>query len=496
VYSKIKTNTIRGIMMPDNDLVIVNYGIEINKKLSAEFQKEDDAILAKAKNIIEKHNFGRGSIIISEVLHTDYTDKNMYNYQSTNMNSSVKTFYEPFFTPFLTYHDERSTPIGTNVFSVYIKRLTELYDGVASGYVKLATFIPVTSKVGDEYTTDLIQQRRFISTSVGARVAMDNYKCSICGKSLMSIECTHELGKIYNDKLCYAAIHKPVFKENSIVLGNPANINAMIRRMYNLTIESAETDDPKAIKNIIHHQLTPLSMNIYENATERIFPSAEIPLESTTQETDMKDSIYVYKASDNENNELDKEISSQTKEHIQMLKKEISSALAESVIKDILELMHKEIKSALTNVVNNEQNIETEPQEQTNQIETKSANEESTDDVDIKQETNTEENNNSVEIESNSDSENINNNIESQEDIKIESEEIINENSDIKPEEPTEREVSSCENSNETTTDITIESNHDLKDVITLLRQKKIQQENGISFKSKSYRMSELFSQK
>jgi len=58
--------------MPDNDLVIVNYGIEINKKLSAEFQKEDDAILAKAKNIIEKHNFGRGSIIISEVLHTDY----------------------------------------------------------------------------------------------------------------------------------------------------------------------------------------------------------------------------------------------------------------------------------------------------------------------------------------------------------------------------------------------------------------------------------------
>ena len=156
--------------MPEQaKLSIVNYGFNIRTKMDADQQKEDDALIKAARSIITNHNFGKGAVMITEAYHTDLANANNYIYTSENMDKLIKSFYDPFMTPFQCFHNDIGKAIGTNIGAKFIRKPVALSRGVASGYGKLATFIPETSTFEDEPAIDLIQSRRFMAVSIGSK---------------------------------------------------------------------------------------------------------------------------------------------------------------------------------------------------------------------------------------------------------------------------------------------------------------------------------------
>ena len=225
-------------------LSILNYGFDLGAEVPKYAVKEDEDILKIVEEIVTKNNFGRGGLIVSEVMHTGLTNFNNRKYMEKGMEASVKTFYYPHPTPFLLHHDsgEYGTPViavGSNIHSEFIKRRVDTVTGPASGYVKVATFIPETMMLGNQKAIDILRSRQIYSLSIGARVSDENYVCSICGKSVYDEECDHIPGRMYEGKKCEAHVYNPLFREYSAVY-NPSDINAVIRRMDVLEGEGSE----------------------------------------------------------------------------------------------------------------------------------------------------------------------------------------------------------------------------------------------------------------
>lgn len=228
-------------------LSILNYGFDLGAEVPKYAAKEDDDLLKIAESVIRDHSFGRGALIVSEVMHTGLTNFNNRKYMEKGMDSSVISFYKPHPTPFLMHHDSGGdfgppvVSVGSNLHSNFIKRRIETATGPASGYVKVATFIPESAVVGNQNAIELLKSRRLFSLSIGARVADENYVCSICGKSLYDQDCDHISGKLYEGKKCEAHVYNPLFREYSAVY-NPSDINALVRRMDVLEGEGSESD--------------------------------------------------------------------------------------------------------------------------------------------------------------------------------------------------------------------------------------------------------------
>lgn len=259
-------------MAKEAKLSIVNYGFNIRSKMDPEAKKEDDAIIQAAKSIVDKHNFGKGAIMVTEAYHTDLGNGNNYLYPGDNMQNLIKSFYNPFNTPFLCFHNDVSKPIGTNMTARYIKKPVQLSRGIASGYGKIGTFIPESSTFEEEPVIDLIQQRRFMAVSIGSKTHRDNMKCSICDKSIWDMECDHIPGKSYEGQKCLIKMVNPIFTECSMAGGNPADIDAMTRRM-----DCFDTvEDKSSIESITDMISDPWSVAIYDNAITSQFPGADI----------------------------------------------------------------------------------------------------------------------------------------------------------------------------------------------------------------------------
>jgi len=269
-------------------LSIVNYGTSAKVEVPSFARKEDEAILAAVREIATSQNMGKGAAIVSEVLHTDLRNQNWRSYAKKGMDEACKTFYFPHFTPFLMHHemggggllgggDPSLISVGTNVFAQYSKKMVETPVGVATGYVKVGTFIGENAKVGDTLAIDAIQSRRLMTLSIGARVADEDYRCSVCGLSRYDEECSHDLGKEYEGKLCYVDVRNPFFREYSAVY-NPSDINAVIRRM---DVEESANGKP-AEEHCIDMLQVPSHLNIYEISGSKVYPSAAIPSKENT----------------------------------------------------------------------------------------------------------------------------------------------------------------------------------------------------------------------
>jgi hypothetical protein len=221
-------------------LSIINYGTGVNVDIPAYAKREDDALMKSARDIVEAQNMGMGGIIVSEVMHTDLANLNNRIYVQKGLVEAVKTFYQPHYTPFLMHHnsggglfssgDPSLVSVGTSILSKMIRRKVETATGIASGYVKVATFVPETSMIGNQKALDTLQSRQVMTLSIGSRINDEDYKCSICENSLYSDDCEHTVGQTYEKEKCYAMVHNPLFREYSAVY-TPADINALVRRM-------------------------------------------------------------------------------------------------------------------------------------------------------------------------------------------------------------------------------------------------------------------------
>ena len=222
-------------------LSIVNYANNISPKMKTTVTSEDEAILARAREVSSEMNLGRGAMIVSEVLHTDLTNLNNRSYKSKGMQEAANSFVSPYPTPFLMHHemggsgmfgggDPKLLSIGTNIVANYYKRRVETHAGIASGYVKVGTFIPEIAVINGTRAIDAIQNRLLYALSIGAMVSESNHVCSICGKPFASEECEHRPGQIYEGVKCVSEIYNPIFKEYSAVY-SPSDIVAGIRRM-------------------------------------------------------------------------------------------------------------------------------------------------------------------------------------------------------------------------------------------------------------------------
>ncbi|HQO03299.1 MAG TPA: hypothetical protein PLI62_13625 [Spirochaetota bacterium] len=250
-------------------LSILNYGFGIDVNSPRTATKEDSSIIAKAQKIVDSMSMGKGAIIVSEVLHTDLPNLNHRRYSAKGMPEAVQSFYNPQPTPFLMHHNDGTggllsdgapdlVSVGTNLVAEFFRKKVETPNGTATGYVKVGTFVPENAMVGTQNAIELVQSRRLLGLSIGASVSDNNYRCSICGKSLYDSECEHRPGGIYDNVRCYADIYKPFYREYSGVY-RPSDVFAMIRRM-----DVAENETDLVAGHVVCQESVAWNMNMYE----------------------------------------------------------------------------------------------------------------------------------------------------------------------------------------------------------------------------------------
>lgn len=285
-------------------LSIVNYGVGIDTDIPSHAKREDKELTKKATEIVEARNFGKGAIIVSEVMHTDLVNLNNRSYMTKGMGDSVTTFFYPHFTPFLMHHDSGSgmfggdsslLAVGSNIFGKFFKRKVETTNGTASGYIKVATFIGENTKIGDTLAIDALRSRQLLTLSIGSRVSDENYRCSICDLSIYNEECEHNIGKDYDGEMCYAKIYSPFFREYSAVY-NPSDINAIIR-----SIDIEEKQGGSLEDHVVDMGIGIGNIHIYD-VSHPIYPS--VNMENTEESNEkMKNDKNTEEQENQEDNE-------------------------------------------------------------------------------------------------------------------------------------------------------------------------------------------------
>lgn len=254
---------------------IINYGIKYRdaSKLPDYLAREDAKIMAEAKSIIADLKMGKGAIAINQTVHTDLRNLNNRSYVKKGMPESIRSFYQPVLTPFLLHHDSgNGSPVvslGTTVYAKFIERVTETKRGNASGYGKVAVFVPEHSQVNGTSTIDALIARQFLALSLGARVEDSNYRCSICGASRFDPNCNHIPGETYEGRVCCKLVYDPTFVEHSAVYG-ASDVDAMVAR-----VEVSEADGT-TIESQYDMDSMELDYTIYELKAP-VYPSADIP---------------------------------------------------------------------------------------------------------------------------------------------------------------------------------------------------------------------------
>lgn len=262
-------------------LSIVNYGLDPGAEVPKHAKKEDDELIAIATEIIRKHDFGLGAVVVSEVFHTGLKNSNHRKYMEKGMDKAVTTFFQPHLTPFLMHHemggggmfssgDSTLLSVGSNIFSRYSRRAVETPSGLATGYGKVATFIPTNATIGGQNAIEALRSRRLLTVSLGARVSDNDYRCSICGKSMYDEECDHTPGKEYEGAICVAEVFNPWFREYSVVY-NPSDIYATVRRMDVMEGEIAPDKH-----QVIDQEPSLGYLHVYEEVGKVIYPSSSI----------------------------------------------------------------------------------------------------------------------------------------------------------------------------------------------------------------------------
>jgi len=261
--------------MNSDTLSILNYGVGINVQAPDHAAREDSAIIREVTKIVESMKMGKGAVIVSEVAHTDLPNLNYAIYPKKGMDKAVKTFHTPYPTPFLMHHadgeggllsdgDKELLSVGTNLLAKFINKETETPAGKASGYVKVGTFVPNESMIGNSTSAiSALQSRRLLTVSMGASFRKDNVYCSICEEKLYSEECEHERGGSYDNNICYGVMYHPVFREYSAVY-RPADMGALVRRMDVIDAEGNAIDNDGWL---LEQSAAACNLSIYETAS-------------------------------------------------------------------------------------------------------------------------------------------------------------------------------------------------------------------------------------
>ncbi len=277
--------------------IIVNYGVKVNPSdLPKDIVQENERLRAVALDTMKRMNFQNtknGAVIVSEVLHTGIPTENNWEYMSRGLSDAARTFYFPNFTPFLLNHNNGSQKTGqqdivgkgVNIHAEYISRNTEHPKGIATGYIKVATFIPEHSTHDRVKVIDLIGSRQIMHLSAGAVTKPDDNVCSICSKGYFAEDHTHKAGKVYKGQMCIRQMYNPRFREYSAVPGNPGDIGATLREMSVIqdSLYGAPAEDFSGYDFIVSSDMAS-SLVVYD--TGKIYSLGGIRTDDSTLQTE------------------------------------------------------------------------------------------------------------------------------------------------------------------------------------------------------------------
>jgi len=165
-----------------------------------------------------------------DATHCGYFNHNLYFYSHDGMAKAVSSWLHPYNKPVLSHHDENQTAIGRIVQAAFIPLMRSHFPndggkdekninvlrGSPSGKIRLKILIT------DKEAIDNILDQRFFTVSTGGS-PVDAPLCSVCNKPISynsfgaSLSCDHQIGKVYDGKLCGMLISEMDYKEVSFI---------------------------------------------------------------------------------------------------------------------------------------------------------------------------------------------------------------------------------------------------------------------------------------
>jgi len=165
-----------------------------------------------------------------DATHCGYFNHNLYFYSHDGMAKAVSSWLHPYNKPVLSHHVEDKTAIGRVVQAAFIplmrshfpndagkdEKNVEVLRGAPSGKIRLKILVTDKSAIDD------VLNQRFFTVSTGGS-PVDAPLCSVCKKPIgyssfgASLSCDHQIGKVYDGKLCGMIISEMDYKEVSFI---------------------------------------------------------------------------------------------------------------------------------------------------------------------------------------------------------------------------------------------------------------------------------------
>lgn len=127
-------------------------------------------------------------------------------------------------------HNPKAENQTARIISCKVEAVQGKTNAVGDDYFRLVAraYMPITDKNKDLRLA--IDSGILKEVSVGC--AVKETRCSICGKNIDSIECSHRKGEMYNDKVCYGELINPTDAYEWSFVAIPAQTQAGVIKAF------------------------------------------------------------------------------------------------------------------------------------------------------------------------------------------------------------------------------------------------------------------------
>lgn len=146
----------------------------------------------------------------------------------------------------ITDHNPKAENQTARVISCKVENVQGRKNAVGDDYFRLVAraYMPKSEKNKDLMLA--IDSGILKEVSVGC--AVEETRCSICGRQISSVECTHHKGEKYNGKICYGELINPTDVYEWSFVAVPAQKEAGVIKAFNRK-EKNMTEILKSIEN-------------------------------------------------------------------------------------------------------------------------------------------------------------------------------------------------------------------------------------------------------
>lgn len=216
-------------------------------------------------------------------------------------------------------HNPKAENQTARIISCKVEAIEGKKNAVGDDYFRLVAraYMPKSEKNKDLMLA--IDSGILKEVSVGC--AVDETRCSICGKRINSVECSHHKGELYNGKLCYGELINPTDAYEWSFVAVPAQRQAGVIKAFN----RKEKDMTEILKSIENSEAVTLTKQDSEKLNEYFKSLKKQALEGAVYRNSLISDVLKYSA---------------------IVQPEISRATMESVAKSLSIEELREFKSA------------------------------------------------------------------------------------------------------------------------------------------------------